>query len=513
MVTEKRESDEGQKEKGLKIEIEGLGEREVQGVQAIFQRFLKKYKEDPERETADWLSEQLSEELPEKDQEEIQEIAEGIIGSIGEFREDLDDLDKSCRSGTTKGSWLAKRIQDSAKGIEVNQFGDYLRGVDQCMSQVNQQMARTILRADNGISQNINLDGFIAEQHHVDQFNVRAVLEGSSYRARVCVPKDGQYGKNSVDVMIDDLKTGQKGIERYQMKYGKDSRSTIKLLEHGDYKNQRLVVPKEQLEEIQGRFPGKTVTDRIGGTKEIPTHSDGLTKAEIKGLQQNAQDYGIIPKTDWNSYQTKELALDIGKQAGQAGIHAAFLGVGIDLARKAISGEQIGADEIVGNALATGADTGIKAAAGGALKVASEKGILSLLPPGTPGGTIAKIACVGIEDIKILLKVAKGEMTMSEAMEHMGRTSVSMYAGLGSAAVGAGIGAAALGWIPLVGTVVGGVVGGIVGYTAGSKVGETIYEGAKKVVGTGIKIVKDIATGVKNIVSSIADTLFSWLPF
>lgn len=106
--------------------------------------------------------------------------------------------------------------------------------------------------------------------------------------------------------------------------------------------------------------------------------------------------------------------------------------------------------------------------------------MISLLPPGTPAGTLAKIACVGVENVKILWKVVKGDLTMSEAMEHMGRTSVSMYAGLSAGAVGAGIGAAALSWIPIVGPIAGGVVGGLVGYTAGSKVGEKIFEELRK---------------------------------
>lgn len=513
MKEERKNAEENQEEKVLELEIEGLTQKEVQEVRETFGRFLEKYKEDPERKTVEWLSEQLSKELPDKEEKEIHTLAEEITESIGQYGKDLSDLNKSCKLGVTKESWLADKIQDGAKGVEINQFGNYLREIDQCMAQANQQMARTILRADGGVSQNINLDGFIAEQYHVNNFNAKAVLEESPYRARVCVPESGQYGKNSVDVMIDNLKTGQKGVARYQMKYGKDSQATTELLKHGDYANQRLVVPKEQLEEIRDRFPGKSVTDCIGGTEEIPIHSDSLTKAKIKELQQNAQKHGILPKVDWNSYQTKELALNIGKQAGQMGIQSAFLGVGINLVQKAVSGEPIEADEVVGTALTTGADTGIKAAAGGALKVASEKGVISLLPPGTPGGTIAKIACVGIENVKILLKAAKGDMTMSEAMEHMGRTSVSMYAGLGAGAVGAGIGAAALGWVPIVGSLAGGVIGGIVGYTAGSKVGEKVFEGAKKVVKTGVKIVKSVVESVKNVGRSIADTVFSWLPF
>ena len=497
----------------LNLQVEGLTEKEIKEVQKIFHRFLKKYEENPEADTKKWLFEQLKEELPEKKEEELEPIAEEIVTAIEEYQKDLDDLNKSCRKGITKESWLAEKLQDGAKGVAVNEFGEYLREIDRNMTQANMQMARTILRADGEVSQCINLDGFIAEQYHVNNFNAKAVLEKSPYRARVCVPENGQYGKNSVDVMIDNIQTGQKGVARYQMKYGADSKATVEMLKNGDYANQRLVVPKEQVEEVQKSFPDKTVTDHIGGTDKIAVQSEGLSKEQVKSFQHDAQSNRMIPKTDWNVYQTKELALNIGKQAGQAGIQAALIGTGIHLVEKAVNGEPVEADEVVKTAITTGADTGVKAAAGGALKVASEKGVISLLPPGTPAGPLAKIACVGVENVKILWKVVKGDLTMSEAMEHMGRTSVSMYAGLSAGAVGAGIGAAALSWIPVAGPIVGGVIGGVVGYTAGSKVGEKIFEGAKKVVKTGAKIVRSVVEGIKNVASSIVDTVLSWLPF
>ena len=194
----------------LNLQVEGLSEKEVKEVQKIFHRFLKKYEENPEADTRKWLFEQLKEELPEKKEEELQKIAEEITTAIEEYQKDLDDLNKSCRKGITKESWLAEKLQDGAKGVAVNEFGEYLREIDRNMTQANMQMARTILRADGEVSQCINLDWFIAEQYHVNNFNAKAVLEKSPYRARVCVPENGQYGKNSVDVMIDNIQTGQK---------------------------------------------------------------------------------------------------------------------------------------------------------------------------------------------------------------------------------------------------------------------------------------------------------------
>lgn len=57
------------------IELESLSKENILQVQQIFQRFMNKYEENPERDTLEWLSEQLKEELPEKNETEIQKIA------------------------------------------------------------------------------------------------------------------------------------------------------------------------------------------------------------------------------------------------------------------------------------------------------------------------------------------------------------------------------------------------------------------------------------------------------
>lgn len=487
----------------ISIELESLSKEDILQVQQIFQRFMNKYEENPERDTLEWLSEQLKEELPEKDETEIQKIAGELVESIEEYENDLSDLNDTCKKGVAKETWLANRLQDSVKGMSVNQYGTYLAQIDKAMREANAQMTEVIQSKGNCI----NLDGFIAEQYHVNNFNARAALNKSPYRARVCVPEHG-YAKNSVDVMVDNIETGERGVERYQFKFGKNGEATSKLLAKGNYNNQRYVVPEGQVEEVKSAFPNKSVTDHIGGTEKVEIRSDSITKEELKQIQYDAQESGVVPKTDYNSYSTRELALQFGKEAGNAGIQAAFLGAGINIIGQALQGEPVDADEVVKTAIVTGSDTCVKTAAGGALKVASEKGILEILPPGTPAGIIAKIACVGVEDAKILWKVVKGELTMTEALEQMGRTSVSMYAGLSTGAVGAGIGAAALSVIPIVGPIAGGLIGGIVGYTAGSKFGECVFEGAKAVVKKGVELVGKAVETVGNIVSGVKDFLF-----
>ena len=78
MSEEKRTAEQVSDEQVMELKIEGLTEEEVKEIQKIFQRFVNKYKENPERETREWLYEQLKEELPEKKEEELQKIAEEI---------------------------------------------------------------------------------------------------------------------------------------------------------------------------------------------------------------------------------------------------------------------------------------------------------------------------------------------------------------------------------------------------------------------------------------------------
>lgn len=488
--------------------FDDLSEEEVKEINKIYKRFIKKYEENKNKDTSEWLSEQLKEELPDKDDEQIKEMADDILNSIKEYDRDYADLNKQCNYGTTKEKWLSDKITNATKGMAVNDIGEYLNKINETIENGNRQMERVVLNMDGNISQNPCLDGYMAEQYHVNNFNVKAVLEGSPYRARVCEP-EGAYGKNSVDIAIDNIKTGKKGVLRYQSKYGKNAEATEKLLNEGNYNNQRLLVPKEQLEQLKEKFPTKSVTDHLGGAGDVKTTSDAISKEEMKQLQKEAQENNKLPKNDWSELGNKDLAIGIGKKAGQAGVKAALFASGVGIVSNVLKGEDIEPDEVVKTAIETGADTGVKAAVGGALTVASEKEIISVIPKGTLPSTIAKIACVAVEDTKIMVKMAKGELTMTEGLDSMGKTSVSMYAGLTASAAGAAAGAAALGFIPVVGPVIGGVVGGMIGYSAGSSIGEKVYEGAKKVAQKGKEIVKKGLGKIGAMVSGIKNFLFA----
>lgn len=499
-------------------QLEGLTEKEVKELYAVLKRFLEAYREkNPESSGEEWLKGCYQRELPEWEEERIKKLAEETLSGIEEYGRNLNSAREAAKKGISSEKWLEGRIKEASAGLSVNEMGNYLNRVDAALEMGNAQMMRAVTTRSGKVSQCMNLDGFIAEQHHVNTFNANAALKGSRYEARVQVPEPGQtYGRNSFDTVIVDKTTGRI-VQQYQVKYGATAQETIKLLKGGDYHNQRILVPPDQVAEVQAAFPNKTVTAAMG-SEQLGVFSSTLTKAQAKGLQIKAQDAGIAESLGYHEFMAKDLMVHIGKNAAQMGIQSAVISTGFVLAANAFSGEDIDPDALVEAAFTTGADASVKAAAAGALKVCTEKGMIAVIPPGTPVHWIANIACVGIEDAKILAKVAAGELTITEGLDQMGRTSTSLVCGLGWGGAGMAAGAAALSWIPIAGPILGGVVGGMAGYMAGSSIGEAVYEGVKTVGGAAVnaakrgwETAKSVGSAVGNGIRSFASGVASFL--
>lgn len=496
------------------IKFENLTEKEAKEFKKLLSKFIKSYSNKSAGiSDKEWLKEQFIKEL-DIDEVEAEKMADETVDSINEYDENLKSINESSAKGISKEQWLSNRISDAATGVSINQYGEYLNGINNALTSANEHMLNAITRQDGMISQCPNLDGYIAEQMLANSFNANASLAKSKYVAEVKVPEAGHpYPKNSIDIIIKDTTSGNSvPVHQYQVKYGATASETIKMLrDHGEvtrYTNQRIVVPPEQVAEVQKAFPGKTVVCELGGTDKVPIKSAKLSKKTAKDIQNVVQNDKSVPTMGWDVFTNKKLALQIGRNAGMAGMQAAAITTGFALAEQVVKGEGIDVEKTVELAIETGADSGIKAATTGAVKVGVEKGIISIIPKGTPAGTIANVVCVSIENVKILYKAAKGEITMTEALDQMGRTSVSMVYGIGWGATGAAIGAAALSWVPVVGPVVGGLIGGTIGYMAGSKVGQAVYTGVKKVGSAAKKVCEKTWEGIKSFGKGIRDFLF-----
>ena len=489
-------------------QVDGFSQEQAEQLSSVMRRFIASYSNKADTVSDnEWLKQELMKELPEISAEEAERLSGDSIREIARFDRDLRGIDEAVSRGETKESWFAAKLQEASSASSIHQFGGYLQSVETSIRQSNTQMLRVITNLDGSVNRSLNLDGFIAEQYHVNSFNMQSKLAGSALHAEVRSPEPGQtYGKNSFDVVIKD--GNNRIVHQYQMKYGADAKETIRLIKQGNYNNQRIIVPAEQLEEVRKAFPGKSIDSMIGGTDKVGVSSRPLGKKTSKALQEYAQAEGVPVQEDWNHFKTKALSLQIGKQAGLAGVQAAVLTTGFDLARRVATGEEWKTEETVQLAVRSGADAGVKAAATGAVHAGVQRGIITVIPKGTPVDVIANVVCVGIENAKILGKVGSGELSMTQGLDRMGRTTTSMVYGLSTIKAGAAIGAAALSWIPVIGPVVGGFVGGSIGYMAGSKFGDAVYSACKKTASVARSAVSKTWEGVKSAGKMIMRTLF-----
>lgn len=483
------------------IRFADFDEADARAFRPILERFIHKYGKKPDTQSDQaWLKQRFQEELPKLSEEEAGQMSRETVEAVKHYNADLASLEDARSKGRTAEEWFAEKAQEAATGMSVIAFGQQLAELDAMLGNANTQMQRVILTQGGAINQQWYLDGFIAEQQHVNSFNAAAAVSDSPFHAEVCAPEAGQtYGKNSFDIVIRDR--AGKIVHQYQSKYGIDAKHTIALIRKGNYNNQTLLVPPEQVAEVQAAFPGKTVVSSIGGSEKVPISSAPFSKADARSMQADVQEKGILPDTNWGTFDLRMLTKHIGSKAALAGVQGAAIATGFHLAARLVTDKPVEAEEVVQTALETGADAGVKAAAAGALKVAAENGVLKIIPPGTAPGVYANIACVSIENIKILSKVPTGELTMLEALDRMGCHSAAMINGLSWGAKGAVF----LGGIPIVGPLLGGLVGGTIGYMAGSKVGQTVYEGAKKVVNTAKKVEKTTCEKIKNTGKRIAN--------
>ena len=433
-------------------------------------------------------------------EEEIVSTANEVVAGVEQANADKASLHAHLDAGKSKASWLAKKIEQGAAAAGAASVGDYAANIDQTLEAANKQMFKTTHRWDQNLDEfvakrNWHLDGFIAEQHHADTFNLDAAAKGSPLRAEVL----GSQGKNSVDVVIKD---GDGNIVRqYQSKYGQDAEATRKLFEKGDYPEQERLVPSDQ----EGDIPGST--DRL---EADGVHSKPLTKDEAKLRQEQAQQEQEIRQYEWNEVNRIEIAKSIGKQAlVGAAIACGFQGARI-LGRRVwnfLRGKEnppASEDlrEFFESSVKSAGHVGAQTAVSGAVVVAAKSGWINLLKY-TPASTIAGIVHVGMENAKVLFKLAKGELNGEEALDALGNCTASTVGGLaGAAAVGS-----------MFGGPVGAVIGGVAGYMAGSKIGEAVYEGGKAIVKTAAKVVKGVVEGTVKVAKNVGRMLnpLNWI--
>ncbi len=472
-----------------------LNEDECIEFKPIIRDFIGSYAKNKDKPVEEWLANKMQESLPDRSMEEIRKMTDEIITAVKISEEKKISLSKSVSNGRSKESWFASEMKQATSAMSAQESSKYLAGLDSALNDANGALYRTITTQAGKVSQNPRLDGFIAEQYHAQTFNMNAKASGSPYRAKVLEPNGSRYSKNSVDVVIKDGNGNV--VKRYQSKYCKDADATIKAFEKGDYRGQQKLVPDGQQSGI-----GKKCTNVISSPDGIK--SNPLSKSRAEQMRNEAQS-GKWNDLNWNEYKAKDLALGIGKQTCYAALQGAVIGVGFDVAQKLWNGEDVNAEDVVETALTSGADFGVKVAAAGALKVGVEKDIIKVIPKGTPAGTIANIAFVAIENVKVIGKMATGDLSFKEGINKLEETTVSAVAGLAAMAKGTALGVSVGTVFGPAGQAVGGFIGGTVGFIAGSTVGKTVVKGAQMLRDGAKKAAKAIRTGAKNTAKSFVN--------
>lgn len=177
----------------------------------------------------------------------------------------------------------------------------------------------------------------------------------------------------------------------------------------------------------------------------------------------------------------------------------------------------------IASALQSGDDKGVKEAITAALKTSVENGHIPMLPKGTPLSVVSGIACFGVEQAKIALQYANGEISGRKALEQSSRSAIALVAHPLSKkfeAIGEGIGqklgqAAGMflsGFFPVIAPIaapIGRFIGGVVGKFAGATIGKAICTGAEKLVNIAKPILKTAWEGMKSVGSAIASGIKS----
>lgn len=456
----------------------------------------------------DWSVMYLQQQLPKASQTQIELWADDIQTTLSSIKQKQESINLAQSKGIGIDDWFAKDIQMATSQISSQDAANYIRELDATITTINSQWESTIKTKIGAINQNPNLDGFIAETHHVNSFNSEAAAKSSQYRAEVLGPTDTGYSKNSVDIVIKD--GNGKVIRKYQSKYYKDAKSTSNAFDHGNYSSQRKLVPSDQTADIKGSF------DRI----ESPdgTTSKPLSKDDAGKLQSDIQKQDKLPLEDYSSFDNKLLLKQIGGNVAVAGIIGAGMGAAFEIGSKIVSGEEVDAGEVAAAAISGGQTTALETAIACGLKVAIEKSaehtVLGTLK-GTPLAPIVTAVDIGIQNVTTMFKMGSGEISTEEGIKEIECNTVAGVAGAVYALKGMAIGATIGNILGPIGRAVGGFAGGVVGGIAGSSVTRTVVKGTQKVRDIVVNRIKtlemDIVDTALNVGSAISSRARSFL--
>ena len=126
---------------------------------------------------------------------------------------------------------------------------------------------------------------------------------------------------------------------------------------------------------------------------------------------------------EWNRYGVEAEVTSIGQMLNSVALCAAANALDRNL-----NGEKAAINDIVADALQNGlkaSPSEVKAVVAGAVRASAEKGLMDTLPPDTPIDVIGDFAGVAVEGAEALCDAVNGSITITDAMDKVGRAGVA----------------------------------------------------------------------------------------
>lgn len=253
-----------------------------------------------------------------------------------------------------------------------------------------------------------------------------------------------------------------------------------------------------------GESPGETAKGVIECNAALVEISNSFEDDEH---QEEVIDVEVIPTDEWadekwNSYRLKDALRETAADAARVALHNAADDLSVKIMQYGID-SVLGDKSIIADSFLYAADSGLKVATAGAVRVAADRQVFYLPPKAAHAETIANIASLAVENMQILSQVGSGEISSTEGMVMMKNNTMVTVANTFGQKQGASIGASIGTAFGPVGTAVSGFIGGAVGKYVGTEIGLDIVSGNSKI----LNVAKKAVSAVGNVVKSVGNTI------
>lgn len=305
----------------------------------------------------------------------------------------------------------------------------------------------------------------------------------------------------------DDIKTA---IEKEINSFNGEMSSLNESIQAGDTKAEWLEERlKESLPELSENEFGETL---FKANQEIHKQNEEAIVTIEGGTFEELQQEEATVEHSWTHEESRSMIRQLTDEISVGSLAGMVSGKGIELAEECGAiGETVAG---LADSIRNGDDVEVKKAVSAALVVGAQKGYLPFFDKETPVSTLTDIASGGVEQARVMLQYADGDISGSQAMDMMGNiATVQVSRGFSNAGeklgrqIGQKIGMAMATYVPFLAPItitVGTFVGAAIGKLAGSSIGSAICKAAKRIK----EVAKPVLQKAWSTVKSVGRSLF-----